>query len=50
VPWFSAPSSIQANIAPAFSGLPIVLQALVGNAGQFGVTGNLTNAVALELP
>lgn len=47
-PWSSAPSNISVHIAPALSGLPIVLQALVGPPGF--ATGNLSNAVAVTLP
>jgi hypothetical protein len=49
-PWPGAPSSLQVHIAPAFSGLPLVLQALAGPPGQLGVTGNLSNAASIELP
>jgi hypothetical protein len=49
-PWPGAPSSTQVHVAPAFSGVPIALQVLAGPPGQLGVTGNLSNAEAIELP
>lgn len=49
-PWPGAPSSIQVNVAPAFSGLPIALQALAGPPGQLGFTGNLSNVESIALP
>ena len=49
-PWPGAPSSIQVNVAPAFSGLPLALQALAGPPGQLGFTGNLSNVESIQLP
>jgi len=48
LPWHSAPSSVLAHVPPALSGLPVVLQALVGPPGF--ATGNFTNAELLLLP
>ena len=48
--WPGAPSSVQVNVAPSFSGAPIVLQALAGPSGQLGFTGNLSNPESIELP
>ena len=49
-PWPGAPSSLSVNVAPVFSGLPIVLQVLAGPPGQLAFTGNLSNAESIELP
>lgn len=48
LPWFAAPSAVLAHVPPAVSGLPVVLQALVGPAGF--ATGNFTNVEELTLP
>ncbi|HZM00146.1 MAG TPA: right-handed parallel beta-helix repeat-containing protein [Planctomycetota bacterium] len=48
LPWPGAPSSVMAQVPPALSGLPVVLQALVGPSGF--ATGNFTNAELLLLP
>ena len=48
LPWFAAPSAVLAHVPPAISGLPIVLQALVGPPGF--ATGNFTNVEEVTLP
>jgi hypothetical protein len=49
-PWPGAPSTVTVHVAPAFAGVPLVLQALAGPPGQLGFTGNLSNAESIELP
>jgi hypothetical protein len=48
LPWFGAPSSVLVHVPPALSGLPVVLQALVGPPGF--AKGNFTNVESLPLP